>query len=128
MKLLPPVFLALFILTGTSRGDPLPIVTHLSLRMHVHPSKNTFTCEARSTILNTTGTRVEDLPFVLYRLFMVDGIEDDAGSPLRFSQAVTSFEDEKTLQANHIVIRLPDLPGASVLMKTDGLTLISNGR
>ena len=119
MNRLLPAFLALFILTGTSRGDALPVVKHLGLRMHVLPSKQTFTCEARITVLNATISDVMELPFVLYRLFIVESLHDDAGSPLTFSQAVASFEDEKTLQVNRVVVRLPAplLPGDSIVLE-----------
>ncbi len=119
MKRSAGIFLALFILAGSSRGGPLPVMSHLDLRMRVEPARGTFSCEALLTIRNTTDAPVTELPFVLYRLVTVSGIRDETGAPLPFSQGVAAFDDEPTLQANVILARLPAPlpPGDSVALE-----------
>jgi hypothetical protein len=118
MKSAPSALLLLSLLANTSRGGDLPAVTHLGLRMRVRPSEQTFSCGARLTVRNTTGAPVAELPFVLYRLFTVDSVIGGDGAPLPYSAAVTSFEDEGTLQAMLVVARLPSPlpPGDSTLV------------
>jgi hypothetical protein len=101
-----PFLCVLFLARGDGFAADAPIVIHYGLRINIVPAEERMTGTAQITISNTTGAGLREIHFLLYRLLVVEGAEDEHGAPLAYRQAVVSMSDEKNWQVNDVSVRL----------------------
>jgi hypothetical protein len=95
-----------FLASDIAPAADLPKVTHYELRVHIVPTDERLTAEARITVSNPTASAWREIPFLLYRLLAVDGAEDEHNVPLSYRQTVVSMSDEKNCQVNSVALTL----------------------
>jgi hypothetical protein len=85
----------------------LPSVSHYNLSFSLLLKENRLEAEALMKVQNDSRKPVSEIPFILYRLFDVLEVADERGTALPFNQTVVKFSDEKSLQVNLVLARLP---------------------
>jgi hypothetical protein len=109
--------------TAAAEGVEQPVVSHYSLRLQLFPKEHRLEARAWMTVENATSETQAEVPFLLYRLLEVQGVEDSQGD-LDFSQEVVKDADNPTLQVNWLRVQLrhPLPPGerARVLVRYQG--------
>lgn len=75
----------------------------------------------RLSVENVSGRPAGIVPLLLYRLMVVESVEDASGRELDFEQAVVSFEDFSKLQVDFVQVSLRDelAPGDSATIVID---------
>ena len=101
-----------------------PVVTRYDLRFAFRLKENRLEADTWIAVKNNTSRPIPEIPFLLYRLFDVHEAVDGTGAALPFAQTVVKFSDERSLQANLVLVRLktPLLPekDVSVRLKYEG--------
>jgi len=101
--------LAPFVL-AQAKDPALPYVTHYRIEADLDPKSHAGEFVAELRLQNFGAAPVEEIPLLLYRLFVVDKVEYQ-GKTAAFRQAVVTDQDDKTLQVNLVRVALsPALP------------------
>ena len=111
-------FTAVVQLCAQSNEIDLPKVIHYGLTTQFFLKDNRVRVEAALTIRNTTRKSLQQIPVLLYRLLSVQRVTDGTGAPAEFSQNISQFSDEPSLQVNAVVVTLPTplMPNDTVKM------------
>lgn len=101
--------------SGVATSEDLAKVTRYELRVHINPAEEHLTASVKITLSNPTDEPQREIPFLLYRLLVVDAAQDEKGVALAFRQAVASMSDEKNWQVNLVTLTLrePLPPGGT---------------
>lgn len=94
-------------------------VVHYDIDLRIDYTNRKLYSKCELTVRNTSSTRTQIIPLLLYRLMKVSSIKDEKGNPMSFSQRVLSFEDLERYQANYI-----EISPARPLLKGDTKKLI----
>lgn len=90
------------------------VVDHYGIDISLDPGRRSGSFVADLTVRNTSTAALEDVSFVLYRLFRVAAAEYE-GQPASFDQEVVIDGDSSALQVNRVRVRLqPAIPAAGV--------------
>jgi len=100
-------------------APPGAVVTRYGVVVHVMPADQRIAALAAVTVRNTDSVPRTDVPFLLYRLLVVNGVAGPDGDAAPFTQRVVAFADEPTLQVNALTVRLRHAlaPGASAELR-----------
>jgi hypothetical protein len=77
-----------------------PKVTRYELHVRISPANENLTASAQITLSNPSSAPQREIPFLLYRLLVVDAVQDEKGAALPYRQAVVYMSDEKKWQVN----------------------------
>jgi len=93
-----------------AKAPDLPYVTHYRIEADLDTKNHAGEFVAELRLQNFGSAPVEEVPLLLYRLFVVDKVEYQ-GRLAAFHQAVVADQDDKTLQVNLVRVTLsPALP------------------
>ena len=117
-------FLASVFLATTAislQAGELPSITGYRLDMHFLLQDQRISVHATLSIRNDTRVPRDTLPFLLYRLLVVQQVTDSEGHPVDFTQDVIQLTDQHSMQARKIIVHLPRIlnPGDSMNIAID---------